>query len=479
MKKLMLILLLSSIISAKPFEPSSIDKQIINHTFNEDFDRAIAISQEQIKLAPSSPKYYYYYVNTKIMEYYQKVAELDTDKRDAGRKVLNKEIIDYCENVISKFEKSKLDTENKFYFGSIYAYLGRIYGIDGSWWSAFRTGLKSKKIMEEILKADPQFYDAYLVLGMLHYYADRLSGITGFIAGVLGMSGDREKGLNYLHTAYEKGKLTFGQTALTLIEVYSSLEDNDIASLKYYKEFLNRFPLNKRTLNSYCQKLLGLFEFNRVASIINSDDQKLIEDYIKARYYDAIGNSELAIKHAESSLENEKYMWRSASNNAKYIIVFNSWLTGNNEMIRKYESKLEEGSKETFNSAKKFERESKWLHQFTVQIASGKTIAELESIAATKPDLSKAADFEYRFNLLIGFAYFKNNMLDKAEQSYRKVLNSKSERDKYTAYKYLVDIYLKQNTDKSRVKKLLDDIDDFDNDRLTFRAKDLEKKYNL
>jgi hypothetical protein len=478
MKKLIFLLFLSTLISARPFEPSTIDKQIINYTFNEDFDRAIAMSQEQIKLSPGSPKYYYYYINTKIMEYYQKVAELDTDKRDAGRKVLNKEIIDYCENVISKFEKSKLDTENKFYFGSIYAYLGRIYGIDGSWWSAFRTGLKSQKIMEEILKTDPQFYDAYLVLGMLHYYADRLSGITGFIAGVLGMSGDREKGLNYLHTAYEKGKLTYGQTALTLIEVYSSLEDNDIASLKYYEEFLKRFPLNKRTLNSYCQKLLGLYELNRVASIINSDDQKLIEDYIKARYYDAIGNSELAVKHAESSLENEKYMWRSASNNAKYIIVFNSWLTGKNEMIRKYESKLEEGSKETFNSAKKFERESKWLHQFSVQIASGKTITELESIAGTKPDLIKAADFDYRFNLLIGFTYFKNNMLDKAEQSYRKVLNSKNDRDKYTAYKYIVDIYLKQTTDKSRVKKLLDDIDDFDNDRLTFRAKDLEKRYS-
>ena len=69
-------------------------------------------------------------------------------------------------------------------------------------------------------------------------------------------------------------------------------------------------------------------------------------------------------------------------------------------------------------------------------------------------------------------------MLDKAEQSYRKVLNSKNDRDKYTAYKYIVDIYLKQTTDKSRVKKLLDDIDDFDNDRLTFRAKDLEKRYS-
>lgn len=476
MKKLILFFLLPLLIIAKPYEPNNIDKQIINHTFNEEFESALKISRDQIKINAGSPKYYYYYINTKILEYYQKVAELDPEKRDAGRKALNKEIINYCEDVLNKFDKAKLDTENKFYLGSIYAYLGRINGIDGSWWSAFRNGQKSRNIMEEVLKADPQFYDAYLVLGMLYYYADRLSGVTGFIAGVLGMSGDRNKGINYLQLAYEKGKLTYGQTALTLIEVYSSLEDNDFEAIKFYEDFLNKYPRNKRTLNSYCQRLIGLYEFNKLASLINSD---LVEDYTKARYYDAIGNSELAIKFAESSLKNEKSIWRGATENAKYIIAFNSWLTGNTSLQKKYESELDERYKEIFATTKKYEHESKWLYQFSVFVANGKSVAEIENFAENKPDLKRAPDIESRFNLLMGLVYFKNNMLNQSETFYKRSLSSKNERDKYTAYKYLVDIYLKQNIDKSKVKKLLDEIDDFDNDRLTFRAKDLEKKYNL
>lgn len=479
MKNLIFFFFFATLICAKPFEPSSIDKQIIKHTFNEEFDRAISLSQEQIKLSPASPKYYYYYINTKILEYYKKVSELETEKRDEGRKILNKEIIDYCEGVIKRFENSKLDVENKFYFGSIYGYLGRIYGVDGSWWSAFRAGMKSKSIMEEILKADPKFYDAYLVLGMLHYYADRLSGVTGFIAGVLGMSGDREKGLNYLHTAYEKGNLTFGQAALTLIEVYSSLEDNDYLSIKYFEDYLKQFPGSKRTLNSYCQRLLGLYETKKVAALLSSEKSSLIDDYTKARYYDMIGNPEQAIKFAEDALKNEKTLWRGAANNARYIIVFNSWLTGMTEGIKKYESELDERNKELFALTKKYEAETRWLHNFSIDIAKGKSIGELENLTNSRPNPGKILDLDHRFNLLMGTVYFKNNLFDKAEQSFRKCLASKNERDKYTAYKYIVDIYLKQNTDKSRVKKLLDEIDDFDNDRLTFRAKDLEKRYNL
>jgi len=90
MKKLMLFFLLTAIVIAKPYEPNNIDKQIINHTFNEEFDRAIKLSQDQIKINTASPKYHYYYINTKILEYYQKVAEIDPEKREAGRKVLNR-----------------------------------------------------------------------------------------------------------------------------------------------------------------------------------------------------------------------------------------------------------------------------------------------------------------------------------------------------------------------------------------------------
>jgi hypothetical protein len=417
-------------------------------------------------------------VYRKILEYYQKVAELTPENRAEGRKALNKEIIDYCETTIDKFDDSNFTTENKFYYGMIYGYLARISGVDGSWWGAFRTGLKAKGIMEEILKSDPQFYDAYLMLDMLNYYSDRFSGVIGFIAKVLGFSGNREQGLKYFQTAYEKGNLTFGQSSLTLIEVYSSLEDNKYAALPYYENFLKKFPGNQRTLNAYCQDLMSVWELKKVESLIKNDKQNLIEDYVKVRYYDLLGSSQQVIKFAEDALKDEKRLPRGAGN-IRYSLVYNSWLIGDNNRVNKYEPALNEQSKERFTLNKNYEKESRWLHNLTVQIASEVQTSEMENFLKTKPNLSSVKGFEDQYNLLAGVYFLNNNSFDRAEQFFKKVLNAGESRDKVSAVRNLIEIYTRQTVDKSKVKTLLDIVDDLDNDRLKSRAKDLEKKYNL
>ncbi|MCL4549390.1 MAG: hypothetical protein M1495_12570 [Bacteroidetes bacterium] len=479
MKTFLLLLLLYSSIAAKLIEPNPLDQQIISHTFNEEFDQAEKLCQEQININPNSPKYYYYLINVKILEYHQKVAELDPDKRSGGRKVLNKEIIDYCESVIDKFDDSKLNLENKFYYGTIYGYLARIYGIDGSWWSAFKSGMKSKKIMEEIIKNDPQFYDAYLPLGMFNYYADRLSGITSFVAGILGFSGNREQGLNYLQLAYNKGTLTFGQSALTLIEVYQGLEGNEYAALPYYEAFLKRFPRNSRVLNAYCQNLMDLLDFKTAEELIKNDKQNLIDDYAKARFYDAKGNSQLAIQLGERALGNEKKLYRGGGNAVRYIIVFNSWLTGDIARIKKYEPTLSNRYKEMFAVVKSNEKNARWLRDLSINIANDEAVSDIENFVRSKPSFNNAKELDGQFNFLLGEFYFKNDLLEKAEQYFNKAAYSTNEHDKNSAMIYLIQIYLKQTVDKNKVKNLISLIDKSDNPRLTYLSKGLEKKYNL
>ena len=480
MKKILSLLLLSAFIAAaKPIEPTLLDLKIISHTFNEEYDQAKKICEEQIKLNPSSPKYYYYLINTKILEYYQKVAELDLEKRDEGRKTLNKEIIDYCESVMEKFDESKLNLENKFYLGTIYPYAARIYGIDGSWWSAFKSGKKAKLMMKEILKSDPQFYDSYLVLGMIEYYADRMSGVTGFIAGILGLSGDREKGLSHLQLAYEKGKLTFGQSALTLIEVYSNLEGNEYAALTYFESFLNRFPHNQRTINAYCHVLMNIWDFKKAGNIIKNDKQNLIDDYARARFYDIKGDSKFAIQYGESALNNEKKLYRGGGAAVRYIIVFNSWLIGDYTKVKKYEPALNDRNKEAFENIKKNAVAAKWLRELSIQIASDKSVNDVENFTKLEPAFGAANGFEDQFNLLIGMFYFKNNLFDKSEQFFNKVVASINERDRSAAMKYLIEIYMQLDVDKKKVKNLISAIDDSKNNRLIYRSRDLEKKYNL
>jgi hypothetical protein len=479
MKQFLFVLIIASIISARSAEPGPIDQQIITFTFNEQYDLAKKLCQDQINLNQSSPKYYYYIINAKILEYYQKVAELDPSRRDEGRKILNREIIDYCETIIEKIDDSKLTTENKFYYGTIFADLARIYGVDASWWSAFKSGKKAKGFMQEVIKADPQFYDAYLVLGMLEYYADRMSGVTGFIAGVLGLSGNRETGLNYLKLAYDRGKLTFGLTSLTLIEVYTSLEGNEYASLPYFEKFLERFPKNRRTLNAYCQTLMNLFEIKKAEKLINGDEENLIDDYARARYYDLTGSPALAVKYGERALQNEKKLYRGGAGASRYIIVLNSWLTGDNAKVKKYEAGLSDRYKESLASVRKNEKESRWLRELSILAALDKPPANIENYIKSKPDLSRLKNLQDEYNLLLGIFYFRNAQFVRAEQYFSGSIDSPDERDRVSALRYLVELYLKESVNKSKVENLLRIISDLDNTRLSSRSRDLKTKYNI
>ena len=459
--------------------PDATEQKVTNLTYNENFDEAARICGEQIKANPQSPKYYYYLINIKVIEYYQKVRELKPENRSEGRKTLNKEILDYCESVVGKFDLAKLDLTNKFYVGMIHGYLARVYGVDGSWWSALQSGKKTRYIMEEVLRYNPKFYDAYLALGMLNYYADRMSGFTSFIAGVLGFSGDREKGLSQLQTAYRNGQATFGQTALTLIEVYSSLEGNDYESLQYYEAFLKLYPKNKRTLNSYINTLSNIRDYKKIGSLIAADKNNMIDDLAKARYYEAVGERELAIKFAEEALKDESKIYRGGANSARYLIAFNSWLTGDQARLKKYESLLTPESKERLNTIRNSEKGTRWLSELSVKTALDRPLNEIESFINSKPDFGKDKASEEQFRMLAGAFYLRRNMADKSETFYYPILDSSSERDKQTSARFLIEIYMRKYGDKNRVKKLFDVIDDIDSDQLTFRAKDLEKKYDL
>ncbi|PKL88951.1 MAG: hypothetical protein CVV23_07575 [Ignavibacteriae bacterium HGW-Ignavibacteriae-2] len=479
MKLFAIILLFSSIIYSFPISLNTIDQKIIDYSFNEEFDEAKKLSREQIYEYPNSPKYYYYYINTTMLEYSQKVRELNSENRDEGRKKINKELVDYCQKVLDKFGDSKFQTEEKFYYGAIYGYLARANGLDGSWWGAFTAGKKAKSIMQEIITEDPDFYDAYLLLGMLEYYSDRLSGITSLVASVLGFSGDREKGLRYLELAYNKGSLTFGQTALTLIEVYAHLEDNEIASIKYYRKFLERFPKNKRIYNAYCHELMNLLDFTSVENIINNDSNNLIKDYTKARFYHTRAQSDLAIKFAENALADKHNLWRGVAEYSQYIIVFNNWLLGNKAKAKQLEILLSDKYKEIFSTVIKNENEAKWLHRFTIEISLGKSVLDIEKFIKTRPAFKSNVELESQFFSLLGSYYMKTNFLNKAEEAFYNCLKNEDSSVRYSAFKGLIDIYMNINVAKSKVKNLIDMLEDFDNDRLIYRSQDLEKKYRL
>ncbi len=176
LRSLIILILISSHLFANG-KPTANDKKIIELSLNYQFDEVDKMLNELLKTS-NDLKYHYLYLNVELVKIIKATDEAPIKNRQKIKESLNEEMIKYSEKVISQFEDKNLSIDEKFYLGSIYGLLGRFYGVNKSWMSAFSNGKEGKNILEKIIETDPNYTDAYLLLGMMNYYADRLSGLT-------------------------------------------------------------------------------------------------------------------------------------------------------------------------------------------------------------------------------------------------------------------------------------------------------------
>jgi tetratricopeptide (TPR) repeat protein len=415
-----------------------------------------------------------------MMQYGVKLNESRISERRAVKEKLLMDIIDYCENVNEKFEDSVLTKENKFYYAGVLGYLARSYGLNRSWWSAFQTGQDAESLMDEIIEEDTEFYDAYLMLGMFEYFADRMSGITSFIASILGFSGDRDTGLEYIKLAYEKGSpVTFGQASLMLIEIYTRMEDNPFASLAYFEKFLEKYPGNFRINSWYGRELISTWNYEKARLLIEKDSLGVVDANVKAFYYSGIGDSRNAVKYSKMVLDNSDTHYRWITRGNQVIYVTNNWLLGNYEEAVKYMPELDEHQRKIINDIIEHPEDSKWLADFRSAIARGESPSYMDGFLNDPPEF-KRADNNYMRYYYSGIYYFGISDYENAESYFSKAKSSGDSYIGYKSLKYLVEIYINNtSTDTVKVERLIEEIDDLDEESLSFRARELSAVYNL
>ncbi len=336
--------------------------------------------------------------------------------------------------------------------------------------SAFSSGKAGRNIMLEIIEEDPKFVDAYLLPGMLNYYADRLGGLTEFFAGILGLSGDRRVGLDYLERVDKEGEFNNWQATMILIELYSRMEGNKFASLPLLKKITEKFPNNTHFLNWYCYDLINLDQMDVLEKVIIKHGAK-INDFIKAVFYHNKGEFEKSNKIYNQIINTNKVAFPWIYENSKYVRIINYYLLNEN------------------NTAEELTKELSDDYKIRIRSALNNGIINKEYF-----NLKKAVSFnvENNFNAIpdndqkqsyisfySGVREFRKNNLQKSISYFQKAKQLNFDDYGYDSIRYLIHIFKNINVPIEEVDKLLDEIDDLDNDGLEFSAQDLEKKYNL
>ena len=115
--------------------------------------------------------------------------------------------------------------------------------IERAWFSALRNAVGARRDHERVLELDPKYTDAKLVVGAHNYVMGSLSLAVKMAVALVGLSGDKEKGLQYLNDAYHANGETSVDAGIVLM-VFLRREHRYDEALQIAGEIGPRFPRN-------------------------------------------------------------------------------------------------------------------------------------------------------------------------------------------------------------------------------------------
>jgi tetratricopeptide (TPR) repeat protein len=199
-------------------------KQAYDRFYNLDFDGALKINQELVRLHPNDPMVWNYELTTLIFRelYHQDL--LDTTYYAHDSFLTTKREIDIAPAVRNQIEDlttkaiATCDAALKTNPKDANAYFARGYakGIhaaflvlaDHAFAAAARQGYAARNDSEQALKIDPGYADADMAIGIQQFAVASLPGWVRMIVGIMGVGGNKEKGLAMIREAVAHGVVT-------------------------------------------------------------------------------------------------------------------------------------------------------------------------------------------------------------------------------------------------------------------------------
>ncbi len=152
-----------------------------------------------------------------------------------------------CESLCTDLlKKDPKNADARYFLGSMYGVLGAFaITIDHSYSDAFSKGKKAYKYHSELVEQKPDFYDAYMSVGLYEYVVDNLPWYIKWIAVIVGYRGSKERGFEYLSRAAEKGIYSADDARVLQMVLYvrekrfaNALANVQTLHAKYPKNFI-------------------------------------------------------------------------------------------------------------------------------------------------------------------------------------------------------------------------------------------------
>jgi tetratricopeptide (TPR) repeat protein len=239
-----------TIVQAGSIEFSKTDRSIIASLFAGEWQKSDSLVNLELGKTPDHPKYYFLKAYT---GFYSRFVSQRAITRDQSIDLVK----EFAWKAILAGQKLPPSVEVKFYTGCAYGFLCRINSMRQEYWLTYWNARKCQKYLNEVLQEDVSVQDAYMGLALIEYFpAAAMTGYRGALAWLGGMSGSREKGLQYFERVAEKGILFQDEALYALTIVYRFGENNVDKALTCWKEISGKYPSNMTFAAAYHSTIL-------------------------------------------------------------------------------------------------------------------------------------------------------------------------------------------------------------------------------
>lgn len=229
------ILLFNNIFSQNP------DKQIqsiVNRIYNFNFSKASTELDNFSEKYPYDHRAYYY---KSLMNLWFYLGSLDEAFKDSF------EIYSYkAREILEKHNNDKKSEAVKklFWLGMI-DYNSSVASARANDFTSAIIHLKNmRNRLEEAINIEPEFYDAYLPIGLSNFAFAEVPAALKWAANLVGFNSDRELGLQYLQLVSEKGSILKTDAQFYLSQIYSRVIIEHQEADKILTKLTKNFPKN-------------------------------------------------------------------------------------------------------------------------------------------------------------------------------------------------------------------------------------------
>jgi len=235
-------------------------QQGLQDIYGMDYGRAEQNFQLMIREAPSDPAGYAYLAMTYWVQELSRTQELSIDRfaassffvsdprnaakidTAAGRRFreLSQQAVDLA---TERLARDPGDRTARFVRGLAYQNLASFEVSRQGWWGAARQGKRSLGDSKELLKKNPNLADAKLAVGVCDYAAGSVPWTFRWVAVLMGLPGNRDRGRKEMEEAASKAVLVADDARVVLILIYA-LEKNYRRAGELLLSLHTKYPQN-------------------------------------------------------------------------------------------------------------------------------------------------------------------------------------------------------------------------------------------